>query len=122
MNMAAIVVWLAVFHFRKGIGADVVLDAFTNAPAIQLEVGVCLLVGVPRENVQLFICITTLHIHQHGRSGQNAGTGAHIDVAARINPAKAEISSAERRVGNECVSTCRSRWSPYHYKQKKNKL
>src|SRR3546814_13391046 len=30
------------------------------------------------------------------------------------------ISSAERRVGKECVSTCRSRWSPYHYKQKKN--
>src|SRR3546814_20417605 len=24
--------------------------------------------------------------------------------------------SAERRVGTECVSTCRSRWSPYHYK------
>src|SRR3546814_18810365 len=23
-------------------------------------------------------------------------------------------SSAERRVGKECVSTCRSRWSPYH--------
>src|SRR3546814_2823787 len=23
--------------------------------------------------------------------------------------------SEERRVGNECVSTCRSRWSPYHY-------
>src|SRR3546814_11916734 len=27
--------------------------------------------------------------------------------------------SEERRVGKECVSTCRSRWSPYHYKQKK---
>src|SRR3546814_11039461 len=26
--------------------------------------------------------------------------------------------SAERRVGKECVSTCRSRWSPYHYKKK----
>src|SRR3546814_6308719 len=26
--------------------------------------------------------------------------------------------SEERRVGKECVSTCRSRWSPYHYKQK----
>src|SRR3546814_15132821 len=24
-----------------------------------------------------------------------------------------EIRSEERRVGNECVSTCRSRWSPY---------
>src|SRR3546814_16565021 len=23
-------------------------------------------------------------------------------------------SSEERRVGNECVSPCRSRWSPYH--------
>src|SRR3546814_20718846 len=27
-------------------------------------------------------------------------------------------SSEERRVGNECVSPCRSRWSPYHYKTK----
>src|SRR3546814_13696977 len=25
--------------------------------------------------------------------------------------------SEERRVGKECVSTCRSRWSPYHLKQ-----
>src|SRR3546814_14594382 len=29
--------------------------------------------------------------------------------------------SEERRVGQECVSTCRSRWSPYHSKKKKNK-
>src|SRR3546814_12980509 len=28
--------------------------------------------------------------------------------------------SEERRVGKECVSTCRSRWSPYHQKQKKS--
>src|SRR3546814_17949957 len=26
--------------------------------------------------------------------------------------------SGERRVGKECVSTCRSRWSPYHYNTK----
>src|SRR3546814_8048720 len=25
-----------------------------------------------------------------------------------------EYRSEERRVGKECVSTCRSRWSPYH--------
>src|SRR3546814_11037396 len=25
--------------------------------------------------------------------------------------------SEERRVGKECVSTCRSRWSPYHKKK-----
>src|SRR3546814_12279963 len=28
------------------------------------------------------------------------------------------LSSEERRVGNECVSTCRSRWSQKHQKQK----
>src|SRR3546814_13641311 len=27
---------------------------------------------------------------------------------------KAMFRSEERRVGKECVSTCRSRWSPYH--------
>src|SRR3546814_4171976 len=26
----------------------------------------------------------------------------------------AHVRSEERRVGKECVSTCRSRWSPYH--------
>src|SRR3546814_13655856 len=26
----------------------------------------------------------------------------------------AALRSEERRVGKECVSTCRSRWSPYH--------
>src|SRR3546814_11096305 len=27
------------------------------------------------------------------------------------------LRSEERRVGKECVSTCRSRWSPYHENQ-----
>src|SRR3546814_8659126 len=31
----------------------------------------------------------------------------------------ASFRSEERRVGKECVSTCRSRWSPYHEKTKK---
>src|SRR3546814_6921761 len=29
------------------------------------------------------------------------------------NPLLVESRSEERRVGQECVSTCRSRWSPY---------
>src|SRR3546814_17163130 len=29
-----------------------------------------------------------------------------------------EPRSEERRVGKECVSTCRSRWTPDHYKKK----
>src|SRR3546814_17757014 len=30
------------------------------------------------------------------------------------NRAARRCRSEERRVGKECVSTCRSRWSPYH--------
>src|SRR3546814_17516554 len=32
--------------------------------------------------------------------------------AATVDPM--QLRSEERRVGKECVSTCRSRWSPYH--------
>src|SRR3546814_3747903 len=35
------------------------------------------------------------------------------DVEA-ISAKAEELRSEERRVGKECVSTCRSRWSPYH--------
>src|SRR3546814_16372377 len=31
-----------------------------------------------------------------------------------VESAELGIRSEERRVGKECVSTCRSRWSPYH--------
>src|SRR3546814_15352025 len=34
-----------------------------------------------------------------------------LGVAERLQRA---LRSEERRVGKECVSTCRSRWSPYH--------
>src|SRR3546814_2841643 len=35
-------------------------------------------------------------------------------VRARSTTADSVFRSEERRVGKECVSTCRSRWSPYH--------
>src|SRR3546814_14079810 len=43
--------------------------------------------------------------------------GAHGTLIFFLNPKDmggvlTEIRSEERRVGNECVSTCRSRWSP----------
>src|SRR3546814_7567045 len=45
-------------------------------------------------------------------------TRAQIDAAlAVLADARAwpdHDRSEERRVGKECVSTCRSRWSPYH--------
>src|SRR3546814_14776177 len=35
-------------------------------------------------------------------------------VAATGCELRGDDRSEERRVGKECVSTCRSRWSPYH--------
>src|SRR3546814_11969877 len=39
-------------------------------------------------------------------------------TAAFLGVQQAVIRSEERRVGKECVSTCRSRWSPYNIKKK----
>src|SRR3546814_9512967 len=44
-------------------------------------------------------------------------TGIEIKPAASRPGAAThpvQLRSEERRVGKECVSTCRSRWSPYH--------
>src|SRR3546814_18974249 len=51
------------------------------------------------------------------------GTRMRWSIRSISNPFMTRITtvlerSEERRVGKECVSTCRSRWSPYHTKQK----
>src|SRR3546814_18672340 len=46
-----------------------------------------------------------------------------LPIYARSLLASADLGqsrSEERRVGKECVSTCRSRWSPYHEQKKQN--
>src|SRR3546814_12337220 len=37
-----------------------------------------------------------------------------LDIGTEQVAQDAHRRSEERRVGKECVSTCRSRWSPYH--------
>src|SRR3546814_13786320 len=73
------------------------------------------------------VCSSDLSVvgRLEGRQGDAAmttGDGArcHRLVARRALPrAFWAKRSEERRVGKECVSTCRSRWSPYH--QQKNR-
>src|SRR3546814_3861345 len=48
--------------------------------------------------------------HRHDRSESHRSPGSE----RRVHIAQAVARSEERRVGKECVSTCRSRWSPYH--------
>src|SRR3546814_17439431 len=42
---------------------------------------------------------------------------AAVGFAGFAHRGEAVARSEERRVGKECVSTCRSRWSPYHSKK-----
>src|SRR3546814_803163 len=39
---------------------------------------------------------------------------AYVLLLGRLGLEPVQTRSEERRVGKECVSTCRSRWSPYH--------
>src|SRR3546814_5680564 len=48
--------------------------------------------------------------HRFGKDRDPNGRGETERVHQRFRVWRSE----ERRVGNECVSTCRSRWSPYH--------
>src|SRR3546814_16695047 len=50
---------------------------------------------------------TTLRVRHTMPNHETAMTASHCS------------RSEESRVGKECVSTCRYRWSPYHYKKKK---
>src|SRR3546814_8466968 len=50
----------------------------------------------------------------HRRVGQRRIDDAAEQVAEANHLVLDHGRSEERRVGKECVSTCRSRWSPYH--------
>src|SRR3546814_19572647 len=50
------------------------------------------------------------------RSGQFVPSQSTNAPAIRMPPLEMKRSE-ERRVGKECVSRCRARWSPYHYKK-----
>src|SRR3546814_8505068 len=51
----------------------------------------------------------------YSENRSNPGCPAHPGLhCGNENLSPAFQRSEERRVGKECVSTCRSRWSPYH--------
>src|SRR3546814_16454395 len=49
-----------------------------------------------------------------GKLDNLAKTLSADPLTGRVGIAHTRWRSEERRVGKECVSTCRSRWSPYH--------
>src|SRR3546814_16288757 len=47
-----------------------------------------------------------------------SGRQRAVEIAAVGDDPRFVQRSEERRVGKECVSTCRYRWSPYHLQKK----
>src|SRR3546814_11627872 len=78
----------------------------------------------------IFACVLgsrTVSGFEHGNGVRQVGARSNTDTAhlrgQRVgNVVAVQVQggdhvvfrSEERRVGKECVSTCRSRWSPYH--------
>src|SRR3546814_14003648 len=49
-----------------------------------------------------------------GTGGTGPATIVYLAIRGQAQNSPNSFRSEERRVGKECVSTCRSRWSPYH--------
>src|SRR3546814_6456477 len=60
------------------------------------------------------VCSSDLHHRVAARDlvGREHGGARQLDQLHAVRGERRR--SEERRVGKECVSTCRSRWSPYH--------
>src|SRR3546814_5999989 len=58
------------------------------------------------------------HRKAGGKGGERKDeAGGFVDPRKKLfrdDRREQAVRSEERRVGKECVSTCRSRWSPYH--------
>src|SRR3546814_11366727 len=64
---------------------------------------------------------SALYANRPGYDDVDGSFGGKVFAGYRFAPfplfIEASYRSEERRVGNECVSTCRSRWWQYHYKK-----
>src|SRR3546814_7668078 len=101
--------WCFVFFFKQKTAYEMrISDWSSDVCSSDLEHGVgtvCLVPGTDRDGIRPCRGVPRCRIAADQRG---VATGA-LDAVLRIAG-----SSEERRVGKECVSTCRSRWSAYH--------
>src|SRR3546814_13602709 len=71
------------------------------------------------EHAAVFVVVAILHLDVGlGEEAEDLGEQVALVIGQLLRPitailAQRHFRSEERRVGKECVSTCRSRWSPY---------
>src|SRR3546814_15892077 len=67
-------------------------------------------------SAQIYDSIRRSKIDRHvlRRKLEISGEKHDLTISLPVTAMPRRLRSEERRVGQECVSTCRSRWSPYH--------
>src|SRR3546814_558034 len=104
---------------RTGIGAQRPGYDFV----VQAEAGLMAITGpVDGESSKVGVALVDLMTGQNAviailaalRAREHSGLGQRIDVSLFDTQLQSLARSEERRVGKECVSPCRSRWSPSH--------
>src|SRR3546814_9584380 len=76
--------------------------------ALPILLAVMAFIGALGVEVRLHVQLVMLGL------GRGDGDVHALDPRPFPGPTREAMRSEERRVGKECVSTCRSRWSPYH--------
>src|SRR3546814_11307316 len=91
--------------------SDVCSSDLVELPSPRSFTDMVALFAARREGILHAHLVRDVHVvrYEPGRLEFRPSPQAPRDLANRIGQ-----RSEERRVGKECVSTCRSRWSPYH--------
>src|SRR3546814_14028371 len=94
--------------------SDVCSSDLTSIPTF-LHHGM-IIVGLPYSNTDLTLLDEVSGGTPYGASTISGSDNKRQPSERELGLARAQgrYRSEERRVGKECVSTCRSRWSPYH--------
>src|SRR3546814_2189641 len=98
--------WFFFSSRRRHTRCALVTGVQTCALPISAMIGLIALIGIEIKNSILLVDFT------EQLRGQGIAMREAIEQAGEMR--FLPVRSEERRVGKECVSTCRSRWSPYH--------
>src|SRR3546814_16929694 len=99
-------------------------DLISTFALLKLEIKLILLLIPSANNRNRISIVATFATLEQFRLKPKHCCVLNLDELSKYNRLVILFSlrSEERRVGKECVSTCRSRWSASHYKKKKRHM
>src|SRR3546814_13782729 len=121
MGIAVISSYRGGYNFEAvGLSRALVNDLFPGMPTKISGEGYASLQLAATDRHELAFDEQVIALPVGGLYRQRFGEEVHAYSAQLMHLLQTSVStdsysrSEERRVGKECVSTCRSRWSPYH--------